>query len=80
MKIKLTISESTLGENAHDDNLRYVAAVKEALAAEYPNAVICVDLAQHVTSTVCFVSDDETGGNCENVRIIANQVWDDSDY
>jgi hypothetical protein len=80
MKIELTISESTLGENTRDDNLCYVAAVREALAAEYPAAVICVELVKNVTGTVCFVSDDETGGNRENVRIIANRVWDDSSY
>jgi hypothetical protein len=80
MKIELTISTETLGDNTAAENLRYVAAVREALADEYPDASICVSLVDNATSTDCFVSDDETGGNRENVRIIANQVWDESSY
>jgi hypothetical protein len=80
MKIELSISIETLGANTAAENLRYVAAVREALASEYPDAIICVSLAENVTGAECFVSDDETGGNRENVRIIANQVWNDSNY
>lgn len=81
MKIELTISTHTLGDfNTDDDNQRYATAVQAELQSEYPDADVSVELVTNVTAGTCWVSDDPTGEIQENVKLIANQVWDKADY
>lgn len=81
MKIELTISTYNLGDcNTDFDNQRYADAVLAELKSEYPEADISVELVKNVTAGSCWVSDDPTGEIEENVKLIANQVWDKADY
>ncbi|MDE9429923.1 hypothetical protein [Xenorhabdus bovienii] len=81
MKIELTISTHTLGdENTADDNQRYATAVQNELQSKYPDADVSVELVTNVTAGSCWVSDDPTGEVEENVNLIANQVWGKADY
>ena len=81
MKIELTISTHTLGDyNSDEDNNRYAEAVETALAAEYPDADISVELDDNNTASSCWVSDDHSGEIEEKINQIAEQVWENSDY
>ena len=81
MKIKLAISTATLGKfNTDRDNQRYADAVLAELQSEYPGYDVSVDLVKDVYSNSCWVSDDSEGEIRENVNMIANRVWDKSDY
>lgn len=77
MKIELTISTHTLGDyNSDEDNNRYAEAVETALAAEYPDADISVELDDNNTASSCWVSDDEYDEIRENVNCITERVWE----
>ena len=81
MKIKLAISTATLGKfNTDRDNQCYADAVLAELQSEYPGYDVLVDLVKDVYSNSCWVSDDSEGEIRENVNMIANRVWDKSDY
>jgi hypothetical protein len=81
MKIELTISTETLGDfNTADDNQRYANAVHAELQSEYPEADVSVELVDNVTASSCWVSNDPAGEIAEEVRIIANQVWEKAAY
>ena len=81
MKIELTISTHTIGDyNTADDNQRYATAINTQLQSEYPESTVSVELVTNVTAGSCWVSDDPTGEIEDNVNLIANQIWEKSEY
>lgn len=84
MKIEMNISTTICGENSKEQNLRFAAAVREAVSNEYEGATVSVELTSgvggvNVTDTESYNCMD-TWDIYERVGEIANDVWEAATY
>lgn len=79
--IDIVISTNSLGDfNTEEENKRYIEAVADAIANEYPNAFITVRLTCDESASAFLVNDDLDEKVSYHVKEIANQVWNAANY
>ena len=83
MKIQMYIGTMTLDGNTEDENNRYAVAVKKAVKAKYPNAIIDISLVTDVGCTDAYVDagdDDDNDRIYADVATIAERIYSDFNY
>ena len=85
--IKVLIGEDTTGYNTHEENLRFINALRSAIEAEYPGANISVEMDKNESSAHWYTSTWDSYHYFNNLYdieedldLIQRRVWEKMEY